>query len=51
MATKKNIKKQKTDIEKFVEAVDDGDNVTARKILEKTLKAKAFNKIKTTLEN
>ena len=52
MATKTPRKVQKkTDIQKFVEAVDNGDNVTARKILEKSLKAKAFAKIKSTLEN
>jgi len=49
---KKNVKTRKaTDLEKFVAAVDGGDNVSAQKLLEKALKAKAHAKIRATLDN
>lgn len=44
-------KKTKSDVEKFVLAVSEGDNVRARELLEKTLKSKAHAKIKATLDN
>ena len=49
--SKKKAKKSKSDVEKFVLAVNEGDNVRARELLEKTLKSKAHAKIKAALEN
>lgn len=51
----KDVKKSKSqtpeDVEKFVVAVDEGDNVKASKLLEKTMKAKVQAKIKAALNN
>ena len=51
----KDVKKSKNkvpeDIEKFVAAVDEGDNVKASKLLEKAMKAKVQTKIKAALNN
>ena len=52
MASKK-VKKSKTptEVEKFVVAVAEGDNVKASKYLEKTMKSKVQAKIKAALNN
>lgn len=43
--------KKKSEIEDLVTAIGNGDNVRASKLLEKTIKAKVQNKIKSTLGN
>ena len=51
----KDVKKSKSqtpeDVEKFVVAVDEGDNVKASKLLEKTIKSKTQAKIVAALKN